>query len=216
MSVSFASNPISRTPSAIFSSLYKSFGPISHQPDTPNTIRTLKLSSNDDPNDKNYTSADEEADEFKDEPYEYESEIELEDEDDSYSVQNPEDEYDESFEDSYLLEVEEKLGQKISAFSPLHQISRTPIPVPIPVNNSVSGWGPAPQSGPVTILRRNIQQNMENLERQQDPQKRMPPPKRNPNKRKLKIGDDGSPQLDITPDIQLRKEMEGNTPNQPG
>lgn len=210
MSVSFASNPISRTPSAIVSALYKSFGPVSHRPDTPNTIRTLKLSSDDDPNDKNYTSADEEADEFKDEPYEYESE--LEDEDNSYSVQNPEDEYDEGSEDSYLLEVEEKLGRKISTFSPLPQINRTPIPV----NNSASGWGPAPQLGPVTILRRNIQQNMENLERQQDPQKRMPPPKRNPNKRKLKVGKDGSPQLDITPDIQLRKEMEGNTPDQSG
>lgn len=212
MNVSFTSNPISRTPSAIVSALYRSFGPVSYRPDTPNTIRTLKLNSDDDPDDKSYTTTDEEADEFKDEPYEYESEPGLEDEDDNYSVQNPEDEYDEGFEDSYLLEMEEKLGQKISAFSPLRQINRTPVPV----NNSASGWGAVHQSGPVTILRRNIQQKMENLERQPDPQKRMPPPKRNPNKRKLKVGKDGSPHLEITPDIQLRKEMEGNTPGQSG
>lgn len=198
-----------------------SFESTSWQPwkDTPETIRTLRLNRNDDPNDRNYTSTDEEADEFKDEPYENESSpgLEGESEDDNYSLQRsmeaPGDKYDEGFEDSYLLEMEEKLGHKRSAFSPLHQIRRTPTPTPA-VSNPTSTWELV---GPVTILRRNLQKTMENLQRKQDLGKSRPLPKQNPRKSRIKISSDGSPQLQNTPDAQLRKEIEaGKTPSQSG
>lgn len=192
MNVSFTPDLIYRTPGAIASAMHRSFESVaaSYQGNTPNTIRTLRLSGNDDPNDKNYTSTDEEADEFKNEPYEHESSPELS-EDDNYSVrstENPEDEYYNSSEDSYLLEIEEKLGHKISAFSPLHQIRRTPVP----------------------------KEKMENLQHKRDPKKYIPPPKRNPKKSRLKVNKDGSPHLNQTPNTQLDGGMEGKTPDQPG
>lgn len=201
--MSFTPDLISRTPGAIASAMHRSFESVaaSYRGDTPQTIRTLRLSGNDDPNDRNYTSTDEEADEFKDEPYEHESSPELS-EADNYSVrniENPQDEYYKSFEDSYLLEMEEKLGHKISAFSPLHQIRRTPMPI----SNSTSS--------PV-----KIQEKTENLQHKRDPKKYIPPPKRNPKKSRLKVNKDGSPHFNHTPDTQIRKEMDGNTPDQLG
>lgn len=200
MNVNFTPDLISRTPRAIASVMHRGFesAAASYRGDTPNTIRTLRLSGDDDPNDKNYTSTDEEADEFKDEPYEHESSPELS-EDENYSIRNIETPGDESFEDSYLLEMEEKLGHKISAFSPLHQIRRTPVSI----SNSASG--------PIST-----QEKMENLQHKRDPKKYIPPPKRNPKKSRLNVNKDGSPYLNHPPDAQLRKEMEGNTPDQPG
>lgn len=175
----------------------------------------MRLSHDDDPNDRNYTSTDEEVDKFKDEPYENESSPESEGESEDgipriigngYGERSKEGvkNYGEYLEDSYLLEMEEKLGHRISAFSPARQIRRTPI--------ITSARGLAGQVGPATILRHNIQESMKNLQRKQDQKKSWT----NSRKRRIKISNDGSPETQNTPDTQLRKEIEeGKTPDQP-
>lgn len=207
-------------PGIVSSALHKSFGPPIHRQswqEIPNTIHSLRLDINDDPNDRNYTSTDEEADEFKDEPYENESSPGSEEDDDYFIQEAMNNEYDGKFEeaeenyddyyeeDSYLLEVEGKLGVKRSAFSPLREIRRTPVPV----ND---------QSFPASIIRRNIREKMANLQRKYEQdlnykQSRLPF-KQKHKKSKVRISSNGSPRLQITPDIQLRKEM-SETPDQP-
>lgn len=217
--MSFSSDlDLPRTPGTVTSALHRSFKPDNWKPwqDTPSTIRTIKLNNDDDPNDRNYTSTDEEVDEFKDDESSPRSESESED--DIYNIprsignersKEVAKNYGEYPRDSYLLEMEEELGHRRSAFSPLRQIRRTPPMTSVP--------GLASQVGPATMLRHNIQESMENLRRKQDQKKSWTIPKRNSRKRRIKIGNDGSPELQNTPDIQLRKDIEeSRTPNQPG
>lgn len=240
-SVSFLPDLVlSRTPSVISSALSRSFGPVEEQWKSKPLETTQTLTEDDDPNDKNYTTTDEEDDEFKNEPYEIETSPELEDEsEDNYSEQgikegsedeyyenndegeyNWEYDYGEDYEDAHLVEQKKSIIRK-RGFEPFHDLQRTPaLATSVPSSNSATARPRRVDSNPVTILRRNnfVATQREYGAHEPDPQPlpQNPPPRKTLGKNKIKISDYGSPQLQNTPDDQLRRQMEErDTPSGP-
>lgn len=205
----------SRGPSTAPSALSRSFGLVDEQPQNE-TIQTLKQVE-DDPNDINYTTTDEEQDEFENEPYENELSLGPEDESDDgifeeeTVVDLEEEEYD--YEDISLLGEDEPETKKRS-FVPMRDLQRTPVPAKsTPPSQSTTVRKRVDPSNPVTILRRNMDNNLKTLRREDQS---LPPLKSKVRKGKVKISNDGSPQLENTPDAQLRRQMhERDTPAGP-